>query len=59
MADLSEAKEETEDTLGLSRMSFAGGLVSGTISLAIACALMAVIERYLPQLFGKKLGKAI
>ncbi len=48
-----------EDTLGLSRMSFAGGLVSGTISLAIACALMAVIERYLPQLFGKKLGKAI
>lgn len=46
-----------ESTFGISRMSLAGGLVSGIISLAISCALMAVIERYIPQLFGKKLGK--
>ena len=43
---------------GLARLSFAGGLVSGIISLAISCVLMAAIERYIPQLFGKKLGKA-
>lgn len=47
-----------EKSFGLARMSFAGGLVSGTVSLAISCVLMAVIERYIPQLFGKKLGKA-
>ncbi len=48
-----------EDRFGIARMSLAGGLVSGILSLAISCVLMAVIERYIPQLFGKKLGKAI
>ena len=46
-----------ENAFGIARMSFAGGLVSGILSLAISCVLMAVIERYIPQLFGKKLGK--
>lgn len=46
-----------EETFGIMRMSFVGGLVSGTISLAISCVLMAIIERYIPQLFGKRLGK--
>lgn len=46
-----------ENTFGLARLSFLGGLVSGTIALAISCVLMAIIERYIPQLFGKKLGK--
>ena len=46
-----------ENTFGIARMSLAGGLVSGLISLVISCALMAMIERYIPQLFGKKLGK--
>ena len=46
-----------QDTFGLSRMSLAGGLVSGILSLVIASLLMAAIERYIPQLFGKKLGK--
>ena len=47
-----------ENAFGLARMSLAGGMVSGILSLAISCVLMAVIERYIPQLFGKKLGKA-
>lgn len=45
-----------DNTFGIARMSFAGGSVSGSISLVISCALMAMIERYIPQLFGKKLG---
>lgn len=47
-----------EETFGIMRMNFMGGFISGTISLAISCVLMAIIERYIPQLFGKKLGKA-
>lgn len=46
-----------ENTFGIARLSLAGGLISGSISLVISCILMAIIERYIPQLFGKKLGK--
>lgn len=46
-----------EETFGIARLSFAGGLISGTIAFALSCVLMAIIERYIPQLFGKKLGK--
>lgn len=47
-----------ENTFGITRLSLEGGIISGTIGLAISCILMAIIERYIPQLFGKKLGKA-
>lgn len=47
-----------ENVFGIARLTLAGGIISGTIGLAISCVLMAIIERYIPQLFGKKLGRA-
>ena len=46
-----------ENVFSLPKSSFAGGFVSGAVSLVISCVLVAIIERYIPQLFGKELGK--
>lgn len=44
------------DRLGLPRMSAYGAFIDAVIALAICCALMWVIERYAPVLFGRVAG---
>lgn len=44
------------DKLGLPRMSVYGAFIDAVISLTICCALMWVIERYVPVLFGRAGG---
>ena len=44
------------DKLGLPRMSAWGAFFDAVIALAICCALMWVIERYAPVLFGRVAG---
>ncbi len=38
--------------LGLDRLSWYGAAIDAALTLAICCALIRVIERYLPSLFG-------
>lgn len=43
------------ESIGIQRITFCGALIDGLIATAICCVLVKVIEKYIPQLFGKNI----